>query len=151
MADAPSDENQPQPFRLMNLPPEVRELILRHVFQDLRDSINTIPFLRPTIPSFNPNFDRSYIVALRQRVFALLHAGHQLRLETFDTFMPLALGLWRTVMDEHYELLDERDQRGNSVVFADSVAGERNFQNALRVDGALAIFLALMQAEANSR
>lgn len=37
MADAPADENQPQPFRLMNLPPEVRELILRHVFQDLRE------------------------------------------------------------------------------------------------------------------
>lgn len=90
-------------------------------------------------------------MALRQRVFALLHASRALRLETFDTFMPLALGLWRTVMGENYDLLDERDQRGYSAVFADSVSRERNFQNALRVDGALAIFLALIQAEANSR
>lgn len=151
MADAPADENQPQPFRLMNLPPEVRELILRHVFQDLRDSINTIPFPRPTILSFNPNFDRYHFVALHQRVFALLHTSRALRLETFDTFMPLSLAFSRTVMDEHYDLLDERERRGDSTVHADSVARERNFQNALRVDGASAIFLALMQAEADSR
>ena len=66
-----------------------------------------------------------------------------LRLESFDAFMPPAVDFWRTVTDEHYDLLEKRSQQGDSAVLADDAFRERSYQSALRAEGAMQIFLAL--------
>ena len=146
-----NDEPQAQSCGLLRLPPELRDIILKHIFQDHLDHIDTIPFPRPTSGElFQPRFDRSHNIALCKRVLALLHTSRRLRLERFDVYMPLALGFWQAVRAEDRELRKERDERGYWVVVRDDESMERFYRNALRAEGAMQVFLALRQAEANS-
>jgi len=135
-----NDERQVQPCGLLKLPPELRDIILKHIFQDHLDHIDTIPFPRPTSGDlFQPRFNKSHNVALCKRVLALLHTSRRLRLESFDVYMPLALGFWQTVRAEACDLRKERDRRGYWVVVRDDESMERFYRNALRTEGAMQV------------
>ena len=144
------DAIQSRTSGLMNLPPEIREGILKHIFQDHIDHIDTIPFPRPALRTLQPRFHKSYNVALCKRVFAMLHTSRRVRLESFDVFMRLALEFWEAVKAERRELQDECLQRGIYAILRDNASRERHYLNALRSEGAGQIFLSLAQAEANS-
>jgi hypothetical protein len=149
MAEA-VDANQSRTSGLMKLPPEIRERILKHIFRDHIDHIDTIPFPRPALRTLQPRFHKSYNVALCKRVFAMLHTSRRLRLERFDVFMRLALEFWDTVKDERRGLQDECLERGIYAILQDNASRERHYLNALRSEGAGQIFLSLAQVEATS-
>jgi hypothetical protein len=149
--DTPAENNELPLCRLMGLPPEIREMILKHIFQDHIDFIGTIPFPRPAAGNlFQPRFNKSYNVVLCRRVLAILHTNQVLRLESFDVYMPLSTGFWQSVMAEIRELREDRQQRGDSAVLGDCAAMQRRHLNSLRAERAMHIFQALREVEANS-
>ena len=151
MTETPVEEEGPHPPGLLSLPTEIRELILKYLFQDHLDWIDTIRFPRPDAGEmFQPRFNKSYNIALCHRVFAMLHTCRALRLQSFDVYMPFSTTFWKSVMAENRELREDRHQRGDSAVMGDRTSMIRHYLNALRAEGAMHIFQALMQAEANS-
>lgn len=151
MAETHMETNEQEQCGLLKLPLELRVTILKHIFQDFLDGIDTIPFNRPAAGEiFQPRFDKSYNVALCKRVLAMLHTSRRLRQDSFDVYMPLVLDFWQSLGAEERGLRKERDQRGYWTLVADRAAMERHYLNALRSEGASQIFLSLAQAEANS-
>jgi hypothetical protein len=152
LAQTPVGTNEPQPCGLLKIPLELRVTILKDIFRDFLDHIDTIPFTRPTAGEmFQPRFNKTYNVAFCKRVFAVLHTSRRLRLDSFDVYLPLAMDFWQAVKAEERALREERRQRGDSAVLADNVSSERYYQHTLRAEGAGEIFLSLQQAEANSK
>ena len=80
----------------------------------------------PKTPTHNPHLQPKIPQILQSSaVPPCLHYAQvngALRLESFDAFMPPAVDFWRTVTDEHYDLLEKRSQQGDSAVFADSAS-----------------------------
>lgn len=151
MAETIVETNEQQPCGLLKLPLELRVIIIKDIFQDFLDRIDTIPFTRPTAGElYQPRFDKSYNVILCKLVLAMLHTSRRLRDDSFDVYMPLAMDFWQTVRAEARELRKERERRGDGVFASDKAAMERHYLNALRAEGASQIFLSLAQAEANS-
>jgi hypothetical protein len=151
MTEKPLETNEQQPCGLLRLPLELRVIVLKDIFQDFLDRIDTIPFTRPTAGElYQPRFDKSHNIALCKRVLALLHTSRRLRLDSFAVYMPLVLDFWQAVRAEARELRRERERRGDGGFAAEKAAMERHYLNALRAEGASQIFLSLAQAEANS-
>lgn len=149
--EPPAEENDSQPCRLLKLPLELRERILKLIFQDHIDHIDTIPFPCPATLTLQPRFNPSYNVALCKSILTMLHTSRRLRLESFDVYMPLSLEFYAAVKAEYRKLQDEVLERGIYAIKRDKDSSERHYLNALRGEGAMQIFLALQQAEANSR
>lgn len=151
MAETPMDTNELSPFRFAELPLEIRQMILERNFQNLVTWIENIPFTRPvTNPLSRPRFPQHHEMITRHRTFAMLHVSHSVRFESFDTYMSLALDLWRSIMADDRRLREERSKRGDAAVWGDNAFLDGYYRTALRAEGAMHIVSALTHAEANS-